>query len=95
MKTLKFRNEEKTKYVEDILDTDLVGLVNSLDQRIIIVLNSSRRFIGLNKEYNGKSQRWSEKSKSEYIKQFKPKPKEVILFDNEAEMMIWYNNIDN
>lgn len=93
MKILKFRNEEKTKYVEDILDADLIGIIFN-NERFIIVKNHNNFFIALRKEDDGLTTKLKTETKVDFIKSFCSSNTPVILFDNEAEMMIWYNNID-
>lgn len=93
MKELKFREEAKEKYVEDILDTDLVGVESSRDGSRYLVVKYKNNFIAVSKDDNGNySSKIEESSKSKYVQQFCPKPKRVLLFDNEAEMLVWYNN---
>ncbi len=91
MKELKFRNDETTKYVEDILDTDLVGILTSLGERVLVMSNGYE-FIGLTKKDKNTKSKWGVESKKYYVEKFSPKPKEVLLFENETEMLLWYNS---
>lgn len=88
MKELKFRKEIVEKYVEDILDTDLVG-VECNDGRCIIA-KTEDSFLAMTKECKSIYNKLTAENKVRYIEELKPT--KVILFDNEVEMLLWYNN---
>lgn len=93
MKVLKSMKDEKT--IETIEDSDLIGLYSG-DYENIIIISHNGEFIGLDKSDDNVDRKWSASTKRAYVERFQGPTGagEVLLFDNELEMMLWYNNND-
>lgn len=94
MRELKFRKDNDVLFVEDIKDSDFVGIEDIKDGKIIIAKGLNNNFAGVNKHNNNTIDKWFRQSKVAYIEDFSPKPTKVLIFDNEIEMLIWYNDLD-